>query len=157
MLGGSLVTPSVDCLLPRSPVHPSHKGASHQGLGICSRKRGWPPEQPVRCGIAGESSRSRPAARPQGCAAQGGALGSWLCSLGQVLSPSELQLVVALTSKDCFSAVHEGLAFYAFIQKYSSNPYRAVDTVLGTGATAVDKGPSLWTSHSSGSHRRLST
>lgn len=128
MLGGSLVTPSVDCLLPRSPVHPSHKGASHQGSGICSRKRGRPPEQPVRCGIAGEGSRSRPAARPQGCAAQGGALGSWLCSLGQALSPSELQLVVALTSKDCFSAVHEGLAFYAFVQKY--HPTRNVPWTL---------------------------
>lgn len=111
------------------------------------------PEQPVGYGIAGEVQGQD---RRSGLRA--GILDSWLCSLGQVLSPSELRFIIVVASRDCLSAVHEGLPFCIFIQKIFIKYLQcAIDAVLGTGATVVDKGPSLWPSHSSGCDRQLST
>lgn len=64
-----------------------------------------------------------------------------LCGLGQVISPSELQFVIALTSEDCFSAVSRGLALYSLTQNYLLSTYNecAADTVLGANITAVNK------------------
>ena len=66
-------------------------------------------------------------------------------ALGESFLPSELQFVTVLTSKDCFSAVSERLAFYAFVQKYASSTYDVLWTPFWVLGYSSGQSSSLWT------------
>lgn len=125
-----------------SPVHSSYRGAGHQGLGVCSGKRGLAPngtQSVALLEVQGQGQQSGP--RAVGLRVVPSALGC--AALAKSFLPSELQFVTVLTSEECFLTVIEGLAFHAFIQKYSLSAYNVLRHCSGYWGDSSGQSPSV--------------